>query len=432
MLALFRIALRNLLLHRERGLLLFVVIAGASALLVGVMALKTGVSSAQREAVTTLLSGDLNVGGYFKVHPDTITPVIGDATQVRALVQPLLPASCQLRERGRGHLIAGAGRHRARSFVVGLDVTHEKDTLHLFKVKDGALEALTRERTVALSSQLASRLRVKVGDMATLFGQTVGGKRNALDVEVVAITDRAGLLGETAGVLLSNATLRELARYRPEAAGSLQLMCGAREDLGSLDGRMRQALRDAGFEVLPATHEAFGDKLAPLLREGWAGQKLDVSTWEDESSFLSFVTDGLGALTVLVGLIVLSIVMVGLFVSLNVAVRERTREIGTLRALGMHRTSVVVLFVLEGLLLGLMASAMGAGLAVAGCVFLQGSIPLPEAVASLFFSGTLPLAPLVGDAVLAVLLVTGGAGLASIIPAARAAALSPRSAMEAL
>ena len=147
----------------------------------------------------------------------------------------------------------------------------------------------------------------------------------------------------------------------------LQLTCGARTDIDALGDTLRQSLRQAGFQLLPASHEAFGDKLDPLLREGWAGQRLDVSTWEDESSFLAFVTVGLAALAVLVGAIVLAIVMVGLFVSLNVAVRERTREIGTLRAMGMHRPSVVGMFVLEGLLLGLTASSTGAGVASPVC-----------------------------------------------------------------
>lgn len=432
MLALLRIAVRNLLLQRERGLLLFIVIAGASAVLVGVMSLRTGVAEAQREAVTTFLSGDLNVGGFFKVHPDTISPVIGDARPVRALVEPLVPAGCQLRERGRGRVTAGAGKHRTRSYVVSLDAAKEGDSLRLFKVKEGALERLDEPRTVALSTQLATQLHVQVGDVATLFTRMVGGKQNAVDVQVVAITARAGLLGESSGVLVSNATLRELSGYRPEAAGAIQLTCAAGTDVDALGDTLRQSLRKAGFQLLPASHEAFGDKLDPLLREGWAGQRLDVSTWEDESSFLSFVTVGLAALAVLVGVIVLALVMVGLFVSLNVAVRERTREIGTLRALGMQRPSVVGMFVLEGLLLGLLASTLGALLACGLCLLLRDAIPLPEAISNLFFSGTLPLAPRPLEAALAVLVITVGAGLASILPAARAASLPPRSAMESL
>jgi putative ABC transport system permease protein len=431
--ALLRIALRNLLAHRESGLLLILVMAGASAVLVGLRALHEGVASSQREAVTTLLAGDLNVGGYFKAHPDALAPVIGDVGAVRAAVEPLRPPGCQWRERGRGHATVGAGRERTRSYMVGVDIAREPELgAGALKVTDGALASLARPRTMALSSVLAERLKVRVGDLATLYGRLPDGRRNALDVEVAAITGRAGLLGETAGILVSNATLRELGGYRPESAGVLQWVCDGDVDTVAVADRVRQALRDARFEVLPATHEAYGDKLAPLLRQPWTGQRLDVTSWEDESSFLSFVTAGLAALTVLVGLGLLSVVITGLFVSLSVAVRERTREIGSLRAMGMQRRSVVALFVLEGLLLGFLASTAGAALSAGLCALLGGAVPLPDVISDLFFSPTLPLEPRLADAVLAVSLVTVCAGLASIIPAFRAAALSPRSAMESL
>ncbi|WPB74620.1 FtsX-like permease family protein [Archangium violaceum] len=432
MLSLLRIALRNLFVDRERALLLFLVIASGSAVLVGVMSLKTGVAAAQREAARTLLSGDVNVGGYFKVHPDTLAPVLGDTPRVRSVVEPLVPAGCGLRERGRGYATVAAGRHRVRSFLVGLDAGHERELVQRMATREGSVAALERTHTVALSAPLARQLQVKVGDVTTLYTQLVGGKNNALDVEVAAITEPVGLLGESSGILVSNATLRELHGYRPESASVLQLTCAGDTDVDALAGTVRETLRTSGFTVLPASHEAYGDKMAPLLREGWAGQRVDVSTWQDESSFLSFVTDGLGALAVLVGVIVFVVVVLGLFVSLNVSVRERTREIGTLRAMGMHRRSVVGMFVLEGLLLGVLASASGAAVSALLCVGLRGSVPLPEAISNFFFSGTLPLQPELPHAVVAVVLVTVGAVLASIIPAARAASLSPRSAMEFL
>ncbi|MFP2934137.1 ABC transporter permease, partial [Pyxidicoccus sp. 3LG] len=307
------------------------------------------------------------------------------------------------------------------------------EALSGFRPRAGRLEALEAPRTVALSTALAERLHVEVGELATLFVQMPGGKRNAVDMEVVALLDRAGILGESAGLLVSNATLRELYGFRPDAAGVLQLVCaGAGDDLEPLADRLRAALREGGFQVLPAAHEAFGDKLTPLLREGWAGQRLDVSTWSDEAAFLDFVDQGLGFLLVLLGAVVFAAVVVGLFVSMSVAVRERTREIGTMRATGMHRRALVGAFMLEGLLLGLLASGVGACAAAGLAVLLRDVLPLPDALSALFFSGTLPLAPTLSHVVTAVLLVTVGAGLASIVPAFRAASLSPRSAMESL
>jgi putative ABC transport system permease protein len=100
--------------------------------------------------------------------------------------------------------------------------------------------------------------------------------------------------------------------------------------------------------------------------------------------------------------------------------------------MGMQRPSVVGLFMLEGLLLGLVGSTLGAIIASSLCALLKGAVTLPEALTDLFFASTLPLEPGLGGAVLAVILVTFAAGLATIVPAARAAKLQPRSAMEAL
>ncbi|MBU8894129.1 FtsX-like permease family protein [Corallococcus sp. M34] len=430
--ALLQIVWRSVLAHRERGLLLVAVLAGASAVLVGVMALKAGVAAAQREAVRTWISGDLNVGGYFKENPDSLFPVMGDTRPVRSALTSRLPAGCVVRERGRGVATAGAGARRVRSFLMSLDAEQERASLAHFRLRAGSMESLSRRRTVALSAPLADKLHVKIGDLATLYVQMPGSRRNAVDLEVVAVLERAGALGESAGLLVSNATLRELYGYRAEAASVVQLMCGEGTDLDALATRVRDGLRESGLHVLPASHEAYGDKLAPLLREGWVGQKVDVSSWEDEASFLEFVDQGLGVLLVLVGAVVFAVVGVGLFVSLSVAVRERQREIGTLRAMGMQRGAVVTAFVLEGLVLGLLASSLGAGAAAGLGVLLRDVLPLPDALATVFFSGTLPLAPALAHALVAVLVVTLGAGLASILPALKAASLSPRSAMESL
>ena len=51
---------------------------------------------------------------------------------------------------------------------------------------------------------------------------------------------------------------------------------------------------------------------------------------------------------------------VGVVNAMLMSVRERTREIGTMRALGMRRSRVVRLFVLEGLALGVVSALAGA------------------------------------------------------------------------
>lgn len=65
------------------------------------------------------------------------------------------------------------------------------------------------------------------------------------------------------------------------------------------------------------------------------------------------------------GLIMLSIAAIGIFNLLMMAVFERTREIGIVGALGLNPRQITILFLLEGLLIGIMGASLGAVLGTA-------------------------------------------------------------------
>ena len=123
----------------------------------------------------------------------------------------------------------------------------------------------------------------------------------------------------------------------------------------------------------------------------------------------------------------LGIVTVGVSNTWTMVVWERTREIGTLRALGMQRTGTVGLFLLEALFLGLGGVILGGGLGVALLAGIQRWIRFePNAFTTLFLTQgrlawTLPGWGLLGIAGLAV-----GASLFGALRAAvRAGAVNP-------
>jgi putative ABC transport system permease protein len=78
--------------------------------------------------------------------------------------------------------------------------------------------------------------------------------------------------------------------------------------------------------------------------------------------------DGISVLAIMVG-------GVGVLNTMLMAVFERTREIGVLRALGWRRLSVLGLVLQEALYLGLLGGITGIGIAV-GLVYLAGKIPM--------------------------------------------------------
>jgi ABC-type antimicrobial peptide transport system permease subunit len=164
--------------------------------------------------------------------------------------------------------------------------------------------------------------------------------------------------------------------------------------------------------------------------EGWTGQRLDVTTWEDELSFMNWILTGVTGLTGLLVFVLLVIVVIGLLNTLAIAIRERTREIGTLRAIGMQRTKVLWLFLLEAMMLGAFGTLTGAAVGSLLSLALNAAqLSAPESVQMFLMQQhlTLSLQPL--SVVQDVLFITAVTTFASLFPALRAARLQPVNAM---
>jgi putative ABC transport system permease protein len=116
--------------------------------------------------------------------------------------------------------------------------------------------------------------------------------------------------------------------------------------------------------------------------------------------------------------------------TLAIAIRERTREIGTLRAIGMQRSQVLRLTLLEAFLLGLAGALLGAVIGAAGAAALNAAaIELPETMQYFLLQRNLHLAVHPGQVAVYVAFVTGLTTAAAIWPSAYAARLRPVTAM---
>jgi putative ABC transport system permease protein len=113
-----------------------------------------------------------------------------------------------------------------------------------------------------------------------------------------------------------------------------------------------------------------------------------------------------------------------------IAIRERTREIGTLRAIGMQRGGVMRMFLYESLLLGLIGTGAGALLgAVLGLAINAARIGVPLSVQLFLMSDHIQLALHPAGLASAAFFITLITTLAALYPAYRAARLKPVSAM---
>src|SRR3954454_7202509 len=134
------------------------------------------------------------------------------------------------------------------------------------------------------------------------------------------------------------------------------------QDIPAISARLRTSLEKAGFRIMTPDPRAFWMKFQSVSREDWTGQKLDVTTWGGELSFITWILSALKGLTGVLITILLGIIVIGIMNTMWIAIRERTREIGTLRAIGMQRGAVLWMFLLESLMLGLGGTIAGAAL----------------------------------------------------------------------
>ena len=115
---------------------------------------------------------------------------------------------------------------------------------------------------------------------------------------------------------------------------------------------MTVLLKD-GVDLEAAARDVAGELKA-------AGRPVVVKTWLETAAFYKQVELLYISIFFFMGLVLSTVVILATANTMTMSVFERTREIGTLLAIGMERGQIRTLFLLEGLLLGAVGSVVGA------------------------------------------------------------------------
>jgi len=196
-------------------------------------------------------------------------------------------------------------------------------------IVQGRYLAADDEDLILIGQAMADRLKVGVGDRITLVGRATHEQMRRRTMTVVGIYDLGLPEAEKRMVYVSLAEAQTLFDLRDQATE----VAVALESVGQ-EETVVAALRAA----LPGYEVASWEELNPEMK-----QSLDV-----DELFMNIF-----------GLVVLLIAGVGILNLLLMAVFERTREIGLLAAMGLKRREILVLFLLEGVLIGLLGALVG-------------------------------------------------------------------------
>ncbi len=429
---LFLIAWRNLVEHRRRSLMLGGAIAGASALLVLLTCLASGVRHSMILGATTVATGHLNVGGYYKITAGQTAPMVTDYKAIRATVEKALGKDLDFvapRGRGWARLVSDEGNMQVG--IAGVDLKGEPMLPKVIKLKEGNLADLAKPGSVLIFASQAKKLKVKTGDSLVFSVLTERNVNNTVDVRVVGIAEDMGLMSSW-NTFVPEETLLRLHDMNDSVTGALLIYLKSMDRIPEAIDKVRKALEADGHIVVERAAKPFWMKMMEMNKEDWTGQKLDVTSWDDEVSFLIYALTAINGLSFILTATLLVIIAIGIMNTMWIAIRERTREIGTLRAIGMQRRLVLAMFVIETFLLGLAGTAAGAVLGGLAAGFLHLlKIGVPEGAQFFTMSPTLQFAFEPAKVAFASAVITACVTAVSLIPAYKAARMKPVTAMSA-
>jgi putative ABC transport system permease protein len=358
---LLTLALRNLFRHTRRTLLT------ASALVLGIalMVLGRAWTAAMERAVVdpakNATLGHVEVfakdaaadeGGHVSfIMPQNNYRLIA---QPRALIDRILREEPRLAA-GLSRLMVGAllssGDTSVEGILIGIDPAARPSVYPALELREGR-HFVPGEKGVLVNRGVARKLGITVGDTIVALGNASDGRLTAVRLAVTGIWVVKGLEAYEWG-----------ACYTDIAA--VQDLLDAPDSAGVLVFRQREP-RAPSPPIAAALNERFA-------REGIAAHAY---TWEEMGG--PFIGGMLVTRFVagIMDLVMTIIVAAGVLNTALMAVFERTREVGTLRAVGARKSRVLVLYLLEALMLAI-AGAVGGALLGTALVAFFGRFGIP-------------------------------------------------------
>jgi ABC-type lipoprotein release transport system permease subunit len=231
----------------------------------------------------------------------------------------------------------------------------KKKIAGLLKLTAGSFEKAFKKDGLIVPAGLARTLGVSAGDAINIrYDRKFEKAPKEASRRVSAVAAPAGYPGENV-ILLNDSGFYDLF-YEDMPAGPRP---GAR--LYSAPGGAWNGLLAPEWVLLKRTFntDEYKKKYQEIAKNKWKATTIDVSTMYETASDILKLESVLNIITLSAVLVLFFIILLGVVNTLRMTIRERTREIGTVRAIGMQRADVRDLFLLETFFLTLFSSTSG-------------------------------------------------------------------------
>jgi ABC-type lipoprotein release transport system permease subunit len=335
----FKIALRNIGRHKRRTVLSASTIAAGLAVFILMDSMLSGIDRMSIDNLINLSAGALKIRSIAYESEKNTFPLNYTLDSSLGRLAGALGADARIRHTTRRTQFLGQLSNYSETVpVVGTVVDPATDTL-VFGLKaciTGSYFSDDNTREILIGRQLAQDLGVGVGDNITLYALTKYDSRNADVFRIAGLLGTADPIINHSGIFITFTAANEFLDLE-DAVTELDVAVAKNQNLAALSREVRDIQRN----------------LAPRF------PTLRVSTFLELGADVLEITRAKRASGIVFMAIILVIAVVGIFNTVFMSVYERIREVGVLRAHGMKPRDIMTMFMLEGVITGLLGGALG-------------------------------------------------------------------------
>jgi len=346
-----KLALRNIFRHATRSLITLSAIAFGCISIILVDGFFNDLFVKMREGYTRQHTGHIQIYRKGYAERGAAKPfdfLIDDPSKVTEIIKNISGVQYFTSRLQFAGLLSN-GENTAACFGISIEpesefMTDEKDPeqaivstknmkLGVGSIVDGKALEKGDDFGILLGTGLAKSLGIKPGDGLVLLSNTTTGSINAIDVTARGAFRSAAKEFDDRVLRVPYTAAKTL--LHTEAVQSIMIILLETEDTDRVVGELQKAFSEQKLE-------------------------LEIKTWRDLNDYYFKTRALFGRFFIILIIVVVIVVILSIFNTMNMAVLERTNEIGTIRALGHRRQEIVQLFILEGLLLGALGGIVGA------------------------------------------------------------------------
>ncbi len=337
-------AFRNIRRHKKRSLVtIFTICLGFTALGVIGGILNNIFSRLSEQAIVVEKLGHITIAkeGFFKNGKISPEDYLWNGEELAKILELLKSDSDVSMVTPRLSLFGLVSNGKSSTIFI-TEAIVPKDDNELMKIAidgrtkhSGAIslsDESSKQSEVAIGSELATNLGLSKGEYLTLLSSTKDGIANAMDVDISQIYN-TGNPATNDKFVLSNFYLAQKL-YDTNGAERVVVTIKDLKKIKEVQQRLIRKLKEAGFAT-------------------------EAKPWNEISLTYNKVKKMFGVIFRVLTIIITVIVLLTLLNTMQMTVTERTREIGTIRAIGMLRKNVIKIFCIEGILMGLIGCFLG-------------------------------------------------------------------------